>query len=55
MRIVSPPRRRARHPHLTAAEALVEAVELIKEKSIKQYGLKPERNIKPFSWLFEER
>lgn len=30
-----------------------EAVELIKEKSIKQYGLKPVDKIKPFRWLFE--
>ncbi|MDP9077041.1 MAG: TIGR00730 family Rossman fold protein [Bacteroidota bacterium] len=30
-----------------------EAVELIIEKSIKQYGLKPENKIKPFKWLFE--
>ncbi|MNL54833.1 hypothetical protein D3C87_1781970 [compost metagenome] len=36
-------------------DSIEEAVELIKEKSIKQYGLMPERNIKPFSWLFERR
>lgn len=36
-------------------DSIEEAVELIKEKSIKQYGLLPERNIKPFSWLFENR
>ncbi|MOA14278.1 LOG family protein ORF6 in fasciation locus [compost metagenome] len=35
-------------------DSIEEAVELIKEKSIKQYGLMPERNIKPFSWLFEK-
>ncbi|WP_316818259.1 TIGR00730 family Rossman fold protein [Pedobacter nyackensis] len=36
-------------------DSIEEAVELIKEKSIKQYGLLPERKIKPFSWLFENR
>ncbi|WP_342331667.1 TIGR00730 family Rossman fold protein [Pedobacter sp. FW305-3-2-15-E-R2A2] len=30
-----------------------EAVQLIKEKSIAQYGLKPEQRLKPFRWLFE--
>jgi uncharacterized protein (TIGR00730 family) len=30
-----------------------EAVQLILEKSIKQYGLKPKTKVKPFSWLFE--
>ena len=32
-----------------------EAVKLILEKSIKQYGLKPVNKIKPFKWLFESR
>lgn len=30
-----------------------EATELIQEKSIKQYGLKPKNKVKPFKWLFE--
>lgn len=30
-----------------------EAVNLIKDKSIKQYGLKPKNEVKPFKWLFE--
>ena len=30
-----------------------EAVKLISEKSIKQYGLRPENKHKPFRWLFE--
>jgi len=30
-----------------------EAVRLIIEKSIKQYGLKSENKVKPFKWLFE--
>lgn len=30
-----------------------EAVNLIIEKSIKKYGLKPETKMKPFKWLFE--
>jgi len=32
-----------------------EAVQLILEKSIKQYGLKPINKMKPFKWLFESR
>ncbi len=32
-----------------------EAVKLIVEKSIKQYGLRPANKIKPFKWLFEHR
>ncbi len=32
-----------------------EAVELIKEKSIKQFGLKPKSAYKPFGWLFEHK
>lgn len=36
-------------------DSIEEAVELIKEKSIKLYGLKPEVKIKPFRWLFEPR
>ncbi len=34
-------------------DSIDEAVDLIREKSIKQYGLRAERNIKPFRWLFE--
>ncbi|MEO6849170.1 MAG: TIGR00730 family Rossman fold protein [Mucilaginibacter sp.] len=30
-----------------------EAVKLILEKSIKQYGLKPQNKMRPFRWLFE--
>jgi uncharacterized protein (TIGR00730 family) len=30
-----------------------EATQLILEKSIRQYGLKPKNKIKPFRWLFE--
>lgn len=33
-------------------DSIEEAVQLIREKSIKQYGLKP-RDVKPFKWLFE--
>ena len=32
-----------------------EAVSLILEKSIKQYGLKPKNKVKPFKWLFERQ
>ncbi|MGZ3759968.1 MAG: LOG family protein [Mucilaginibacter sp.] len=32
-----------------------EAINLIKEKSIKQYGLRPATPIKPFKWLFERK
>ncbi len=32
---------------------IAEAVELIKEKSIKKFGLKPRKPIKPSWWLFE--
>ena len=31
-----------------------EAAELIREKSIKQFGLKPKTKYKPFKWLFEQ-
>jgi uncharacterized protein (TIGR00730 family) len=34
-------------------DSIDEAVELIKEKSIKQYGLKPKNKVKPHKWLFE--
>lgn len=34
-------------------DSIDEAVKLIIEKSIKQYGLRPENKIKPFKWLFE--
>ena len=34
-------------------DSIEEAVALIREKSIKQYGLKAEKRIKPFRWLFE--
>ncbi|MBS1502859.1 MAG: TIGR00730 family Rossman fold protein, partial [Bacteroidetes bacterium] len=30
-----------------------EAKELIIEKSIRQYNLKPKRKVKPLKWLFE--
>jgi hypothetical protein len=30
-----------------------EATELIKEKSIKQFGLKPKTKVKPIKWLLE--
>ena len=36
-------------------DSIEEAVELIKENSIKRHGLKPEERIKPFSWLFESK
>lgn len=32
-----------------------EAVELIREKSIKEYGLGPKKTMKPFGWLFEQK
>jgi len=32
-----------------------EATELIREKSIKQFGLKPKRKYRPFRWLFEHK
>jgi uncharacterized protein (TIGR00730 family) len=34
-------------------DSIEEAINLIKEKSIKQYGLKPKNMVKPFKWLFE--
>ncbi|MEJ5962884.1 TIGR00730 family Rossman fold protein [Pedobacter immunditicola] len=34
-------------------DSIEEAIILIREKSIKQYGLKAEKKIKPFRWLFE--
>lgn len=34
-------------------DSIEEAVNLIKDKSIKQYGLKPGNTVKPFKWLFE--
>ncbi len=36
-------------------DSIDEAVELIKEKSIKQHGLKFEKRIRSFKWLFESR
>jgi len=36
-------------------DSIEEAVELIKENSIKRYGLKPEVRIRPFGWLFESK
>ena len=36
-------------------DSIEEAVDLIKENSIKRYGLKPEEKIRPFGWLFESR
>ncbi|MNL21686.1 LOG family protein ORF6 in fasciation locus [compost metagenome] len=35
-------------------DSIQEAVDLIREKSIKRYALKPEQKIKPFKWLFED-
>src|SRR5665213_265762 len=34
-------------------DSIDEAVQVIVEKSIKQYGLRPRNKIKPFKWLFE--
>lgn len=34
-------------------DSIEEAVLLIREKSIKQYGLQPEQKVKPFGWLLE--
>ncbi|MNR28994.1 hypothetical protein D3C85_1463510 [compost metagenome] len=34
-------------------DSIEEALNLIREKSIKQYELKAERRVKPFRWLFE--
>ncbi|WP_288879070.1 TIGR00730 family Rossman fold protein [Pedobacter panaciterrae] len=34
-------------------DSIEEAVDLIREKSIKQYGLKPRQKPHPFQWLFE--
>lgn len=34
-------------------DSIEEAVNLIREKSIKKYGLKPENKFKPTKWLFE--
>jgi len=34
-------------------DSIEEARELIIERSIKQYGLKPKNKVKPFKWLFE--
>ncbi|CAN5353187.1 TIGR00730 family Rossman fold protein [soil metagenome] len=36
-------------------DSIDEAVQLIVEKSIKQYGLRPENKIRPFSWLLEHK
>jgi uncharacterized protein (TIGR00730 family) len=36
-------------------DSIDEAVNLIIEKSIKKYGLKPENKIKPVRWLFEHK
>jgi len=36
-------------------DSIDEAVGLIREKSIKQYGLKPKQKPYPFRWLFERR
>jgi len=32
-----------------------EATEVIRERSIKQYGLKPKARMRPFNWLFEHK
>lgn len=43
-------------PHLfLVTDSIEEAVALIVEKSIKQYGLRPENKVKPFKWLFERK
>jgi len=34
---------------------ITEAAELIRERSIKHFGLKPKRKYRPFSWLFEHK
>ncbi|MES2062423.1 MAG: TIGR00730 family Rossman fold protein [Bacteroidota bacterium] len=34
---------------------ITEAAELIRERSIKQFGLMPKRKYRPFSWLFEHK
>lgn len=34
-------------------DSIEEAVKMIVEKSIKQYGLRPQNKVKPFRWLFE--
>lgn len=36
-------------------DSIEEALELIKEESIKKHGLKVEERIKPFRWLFESK
>ncbi len=43
------------HDLFLVTDSIEEAVELIKEHSIKRHGLKPEERIKPFRWLFESR
>ncbi|GAA4923774.1 TIGR00730 family Rossman fold protein [Mucilaginibacter defluvii] len=46
----------AKDDHLfLVTDSIEEAVQLITEKSIKQYGLKPKQKYKPFAWLFERR
>ncbi|RAJ22591.1 LOG family protein [Pedobacter cryoconitis] len=43
-------------PHLIpVTDSIEKAVALIVEKSIKQYGLRPENKVKPFKWLFERK
>ncbi|MEI9934728.1 MAG: TIGR00730 family Rossman fold protein [Ferruginibacter sp.] len=34
-------------------DSVEEAIEYIREKSIKQFGLQPAKKYKPFKWLFE--
>ncbi|OOQ58732.1 LOG family protein [Mucilaginibacter pedocola] len=41
--------------YFLVTDDIEEAVALIKEKSIKQFGLKPRRAYRPFRWLFEHR
>lgn len=36
-------------------DSIDDAVKLIAEKSIKPFGLRPEKKIRPFKWLFEHR
>jgi predicted Rossmann-fold nucleotide-binding protein len=43
-------------PHLfLVTDSIEEALALIVEKSIKQYGLEPENKVKPFRWFFEHK
>lgn len=41
--------------YFLVTDNIEEATELIREKSIRQFGLTPKRKYKPFSWLFERK